>query len=143
MLSARVFFPGCVCPGRPTLWRKFPVPVAHGLTFPPPDRRCLNSETPPFGSLACRNFDHCREHCPDNARAGDPGVRRQQLCAEPADRGATPPADQQPDPVAAERRADADQYSKAPTASRFLIADPTTPPDTAHHPPAEPRTGPP
>src|SRR3546814_5371995 len=95
--------PRVACPGRPTCLRNFPVPPAPGLTFPLPIRRSLNYETPPFGSLACRNFDHCREHCPDNARAGDPGVRRQQLCAEPADRGANPPADQQPDPVAAER----------------------------------------
>src|SRR3546814_3982944 len=92
-------------------------------------RSSLNYETPPFGYLACRNFDHCREHCPDNARAGDPGVRRQQLCAEPADRGANPPADQQPDPVAAERGVDADQYGQAPSASRFLIPDPAHPPD--------------
>src|SRR3546814_14297943 len=94
------------------------------MTCPPPNRMSLNYETPPFGSLACRNFDHCREHCPDNARAGDPGVRRQQLCAEPADRVANPPADQQPDTVAAERGVDADQYGQAPSASRFLIADP-------------------
>src|SRR3546814_4796152 len=109
MISSPPFLPRVACPCRPTLWRNFPVPPAPGLTFPPPNRRSLNYETPPFGSLACRNFDHCREHCPDNARAGDPGVRRQQLCAEPADRGANPPADQQPDPVAAERGVDADR----------------------------------